>query len=69
MTTRARTSRGADATPLTIEHLPIDSLKPDASNPCRISEAELEALTRSIQEFGLVDPVIGELTRFPGHLD
>lgn len=45
-------------TELHIEHLPIDQLKPDPSNPRRISEADLEALTRSIQEFGLVDPVI-----------
>jgi ParB/RepB/Spo0J family partition protein len=43
---------------LHIEHLPIDELKPDPSNPRRISQAELEALTRSIREFGLVDPVI-----------
>ena len=43
---------------LQIEHVPIDSLKPDPANPRRISDAELETLTRSIQEFGLVDPII-----------
>ena len=41
-----------------IEHLPIDSLHPDAANPRRISDAELEALTRSIREFGFVHPVL-----------
>jgi DNA modification methylase len=40
------------------EHVPIDSLRPDPANPRKISDAELEALTRSIQQFGLVDPVI-----------
>src|SRR5437870_1456314 len=44
--------------PLAIELLPIDELRPDASNPRRISDAELEALTRSIREFGLVDPIL-----------
>ncbi|MBN1321153.1 MAG: DNA modification methylase [Thermoleophilia bacterium] len=43
---------------LTIEQVPIDSLVPDPANPRRISDAELEALTRSITEFGLVDPII-----------
>jgi len=44
--------------PLQIEHLPIDELRPDPANPRRISDAELEALTRSILEFGFLDPVI-----------
>jgi len=48
----------AAAAPLQIEHVPVDSLHPDPANPRRISDAELEALTRSIQQFGLVDPVI-----------
>ena len=43
---------------LHIEHVPIDTLRPDPANPRRISDAELEALTRSIREFGMVDPVI-----------
>ena len=43
---------------ITIEHVPIDQLRPDPANPRRISDAELEALTRSIKEFGLVDPII-----------
>src|SRR3990172_3502418 len=41
-----------------IEHLPIEDLRPDPANPRKIAESELEALTRSIQEFGLVDPII-----------
>jgi DNA modification methylase len=44
--------------PLKIEHVPIGDLRPDPFNPRRISDAELEALTRSIKEFGLVDPII-----------
>jgi DNA modification methylase len=43
---------------LAIEHVPLKDLCPDPFNPRRISDAELEALTRSIQEFGLVDPII-----------
>ena len=45
-------------TRITIEHVDIDELRPDPANPRRISDAELEALTRSIREFGLVDPII-----------
>jgi DNA modification methylase len=44
--------------PPAIEHLPIDDLHPDPANPRRISDDELESLTRSIREFGFVDPVI-----------
>lgn len=43
---------------LSIEQLPIDSLRPDHANPRRISDVELEALTRSLWEFGFVQPVI-----------
>ena len=45
-------------TAVTIEYADIGNLKPDPANPRRISEQELEALTRSIREFGLVDPII-----------
>ncbi|MDO8670427.1 MAG: ParB N-terminal domain-containing protein [Dehalococcoidia bacterium] len=41
-----------------IEQVPIDDLHPDPANPRRISDQELEALTRSIREFGLIDPII-----------
>jgi DNA modification methylase len=43
---------------LTISEVAIDELKADPANPRRISDAELEALTRSLREFGLVDPII-----------
>ena len=43
---------------LQIERVPTDTLRPDPANPRRISDIELEALTRSIQEFGLVDPIL-----------
>ncbi len=45
-------------TQITIARVPIDNLRPDGGNPRRISDVELESLTRSIQEFGLVDPII-----------
>ena len=45
-------------TALTVEQLPIDALHPDPLNPRRIEEAELAALTRSIETFGFVDPVL-----------
>ena len=41
-----------------ITHLPIGELRPDPANPRRISDDELESLTRSIREFGLIDPII-----------
>ena len=41
-----------------IEHVPVDELRPDPANPRRISDEELESLTRSIREFGFVDPII-----------
>ena len=43
---------------LEITHLPIGELRPDPANPRRISDEELESLTRSIREFGLIDPII-----------
>jgi len=43
---------------LAIEHISIGDLRPNPFNPRRISDAELEALTRSLREFGLVDPII-----------
>ena len=43
---------------LQVERVAINDLKPEPGNPRRIPEAELEALTRSIEEFGPVDPII-----------
>jgi DNA modification methylase len=41
-----------------IEQVPIEELRPDPANPRHIGDQELEALTRSIREFGLIDPII-----------
>src|ERR687891_717539 len=43
---------------LEITYLPIEELRPDPANPRRIGDQELESLTRSIWEFGLVAPII-----------
>jgi DNA modification methylase len=43
---------------LTIEQVPIDQLQPDPANPRRISEEELDALERSLRQFGFVQPVL-----------
>jgi ParB-like chromosome segregation protein Spo0J len=45
-------------TDLQIVQVPIDDLHPDPANPRKISDAELDALTRSLREFGFVQPVI-----------
>jgi DNA modification methylase len=49
------------ATPLpavVVEQVPIDLLRPDPANPRRIGEEELESLTRSLRQFGFVQPVL-----------
>jgi DNA modification methylase len=43
---------------LQIVQVPIDDLRPDPANPRKISDTELEALTRSLREFGFVQPVL-----------
>lgn len=43
---------------LKIETVKTGALHPDPANPRQIGKKELEALTRSIGEFGLVDPII-----------
>jgi ParB-like chromosome segregation protein Spo0J len=45
-------------TEIEIKQVPIGELRPDPANPRRISDQELEALTRSIREFGFIDPII-----------
>ena len=55
---KALLQKAATQGELALKQVPIDDLRPDPANPRRISDAELEALTRSIQEFGLVDPII-----------
>ena len=49
---------GGPGIALVIKQVGISDLRPDPANPRRIPQAELEALTRSIKEFGLVDPII-----------
>ena len=44
--------------PIAIEQVPIDQLRPDPANPRRISEDELDALERSLRQFGFVQPVL-----------
>ena len=41
-----------------IEQVAIDDLRPDPANPRRISTEQLEALTRSLKEYGFVQPVL-----------
>jgi ParB-like chromosome segregation protein Spo0J len=43
---------------MTIEEVPIDELRPDPANPRRISNDQLESLTRSLREYGFVQPVL-----------
>ncbi len=42
----------------TVEQVPIDLLRPDPANPRRIGDEELDALERSIRQFGFVEPVL-----------
>ncbi len=48
----------APTAPLQVVEVPIDDLRPDPANPRRIAEAQIEALTRSIKEYGFVQPVL-----------
>ncbi len=53
-----------------VEYLPLDELRPDPFNPRTISQGQLRALERSIEEFGFVDPIIvrrQDLTVVGGH--
>lgn len=53
-----------------IEQVAIDRLRPDPANPRQIGEDELEALTRSIREWGLVQPILArrdDFTVIGGH--
>ena len=43
---------------LSVEEVSIDELRPDPANPRRISEDELDALERSLRQFGFVQPVL-----------
>jgi len=48
----------APLTSLIVEEVPIDLLRPDPANPRWIGEEELESLTRSLRQFGFVQPVL-----------
>jgi len=55
---------------IAIERVPIDRLRPDPANPRRISDEELESLTRSLAELGFVQPVLArreDATVIGGH--
>jgi DNA modification methylase len=43
---------------LSVEEVSIDELRPDPANPRRISEEDLDALERSLRQFGFVQPVL-----------
>ena len=43
---------------LVVDQVAIDDLRPDPSNPRRIGEDELDALERSLRQFGFVQPVL-----------
>ncbi len=43
---------------LSVEEVAIDLLRPDPANPRRITEEELDALERSLRQFGFVQPVL-----------
>jgi ParB/RepB/Spo0J family partition protein len=43
---------------LAVEQIAIDQLQPDPANPRRIADDELESLTRSLRQFGFVQPVL-----------
>ena len=49
---------GGSRNSIVVEQVPIDLLRPDPANPRRIGDAELDALERSIREFGFVQPVL-----------
>lgn len=44
--------------PLKLTHVPIGKLKPAAYNPRHMPLDELEALAKSLEQFGMVDPII-----------
>jgi DNA modification methylase len=41
-----------------VEQVAIDDLRPDPANPRRISDDELDALTRAIRQWGMVQPLV-----------
>ena len=41
-----------------VENVRVEAIRPNPDNPRKITRKELEKLKNSIQEFGLVDPII-----------
>ncbi len=57
-------------TSLSVEYVGLDRLRPEPFNPRRMSEAEMDALIRSIREFGFVEPLVArrdDMTIIGGH--
>src|SRR5215211_7513582 len=55
---------------MTVVEVLINELRPDPANPRRISSEQLEALTRSLREYGFVQPVLArreDATVIGGH--
>jgi ParB-like chromosome segregation protein Spo0J len=55
---------------LAVQQVSVDRLRPDPANPRRISDEELESLTRSLREFGFVQPIVArreDATVIGGH--
>jgi ParB-like chromosome segregation protein Spo0J len=46
------------ATDLQIIQVRVAELRPDPANPRKVSDAEIDSLTRSIREFGFVQPIL-----------
>ncbi|MHB8398720.1 MAG: ParB N-terminal domain-containing protein [Candidatus Limnocylindrales bacterium] len=47
---------------LAVEEVDLETLRPDPANPRRIEASELDALERSIREWGFVQPVLARRT-------
>jgi DNA modification methylase len=55
---------------LTVEQVPLDTLYADPANPRRMADVDLDALARSIAQYGFVQPVVARLadrTVIAGH--
>ncbi|MPZ51029.1 MAG: DNA methylase N-4 [Dehalococcoidia bacterium] len=59
--TPRRTNEGGEQLRHEVVEVPIDDLRPDPANPRRIADDQSEALTRSIQTFGFLQPMLARL--------
>lgn len=57
-----KTRETSSAPKVTVEELPLSSLKPASYNPRRIAPENLAALAASVGEFGLVQPIVWNRT-------